>query len=927
MKVELFPFQQRALTELRAKTAEALGGYHRTHAPNVVSFTAPTGAGKTIIMASLIEAILFGDETFPDQPDAVFIWLSDSPQLNEQSKMKIDAKADKIRLGQTVTVAEDSFDQELFEDGRIYFLNTQKLAKSSNLTRPGDRNYTIWETLANTAREKSDRLHVIIDEAHRGMQGREAGKATTIMQKFLKGSEADGLPPMPVVIGMSATSERFNRLVGDIASTIHKVVVGADEVRASGLLKDKITIHYPNPEENAGGKDMAVLQAAADDWKKKCEHWRRYCAEQRYAQVNPIFVVQVLNGAGDVISETDLDDCLRKIEEKTGFHFEPGQVAHTFGQTAASLTINGLEAPYVEPSRIAEDDNIRVVFFKENLSTGWDCPRAETMMSFRRAKDATYIAQLLGRMVRTPMGMRIQADETLNEVHLFLPHFDEATVKEVVRALKSPECGEIPTEIGEEPVGGERVQTLTVKTPPSPAPQTPDVPVTPAAAPPERLDALPLLGAMRTKTAAETPASAVASPPQSAAPARKTGVEAGASAGPAPPPAARDDFDREEVMRFINDAGLLSYNVRPVRVSNYLSSYFSMAHLLTMSGLHPPAIEEARADVVGIIRAHVEALRAAGKYDDLVVRVKQFKLAALVVDVFGESVDKAVQPDLFVTTDADIDRQFDLADRKLGGEGIGNAYGRRFLDMADLNAFKIDVIIFAADSDCMTGLHNHAKERFHRLNDEFRRRFAKVASEQIRRRYDDVVSDGDPVSKHNFRLPETIRTPRTGEGREYRNHLFVNADTGTARINLNGWEAGVIAEEERREDFVCWIRNPPRTSWALCIPYKEDMTDKPTWPDFIVVRKEAGSGYVIDILEPHLPDAKDNLGKARGFAEYARQNPGLGRIQLIREEADITGKKRFKRLDMAGSAVRDKVARAMSNEELDHIFDTDGFFM
>ena len=213
MKADLFPFQQKALRDLRVKTAEALGSYHRTHAPQVVSFTAPTGAGKTIIMASLIEDIFFGDETYADQPEAIFLWLSDSPQLNEQSKLKIDGKADRIRLNHTVTITEDSFDQEYFDDGHIYFLNTQKLSKTSNLTKSGDRNYTIWETLANTARDKSDRFYVIIDEAHRGMQGKEAGRTTTIMQKFIKGSDVNGLPPMPVVIGMSATSERFNRLV------------------------------------------------------------------------------------------------------------------------------------------------------------------------------------------------------------------------------------------------------------------------------------------------------------------------------------------------------------------------------------------------------------------------------------------------------------------------------------------------------------------------------------------------------------------------------------------------------------------------------------------------------------------------------------------------------------------------------------------
>ncbi|HBX87458.1 MAG TPA: restriction endonuclease subunit R, partial [Marinilabiliaceae bacterium] len=236
MKVELFPFQKQALTNLRLNTAEALGSYRRTHTPQIVSYTAPTGAGKTIVMSSLIESILFGDDTYPDQLDAIFVWLSDSPELNQQSKDKIDLKADKITLDQCKIITDDSFDQEMLDDGNIYFLNTQKLGKSSNLTKHGDgRTYTIWETLANTVREKSDRLYFIIDEAHRGMQARDAAKATTIMQKFLKGSPDDGLPVMPVVIGMTATPERFNNLASGIMSTTHFVVTTADEVRASGL--------------------------------------------------------------------------------------------------------------------------------------------------------------------------------------------------------------------------------------------------------------------------------------------------------------------------------------------------------------------------------------------------------------------------------------------------------------------------------------------------------------------------------------------------------------------------------------------------------------------------------------------------------------------------------------------------------------------
>lgn len=958
MKVELFPFQKRALADIRMKTAEALGSYHRTHAPQVVSFTAPTGAGKTIIMASLIESIFFGDEFFVEQQSAVVIWLSDSPQLNEQSKLKIDSKADKIRLGQCVTVSEDSFDKEFFEDGQIYFLNTQKLSKTSNLTKNGDgRTYTIWQTIANTVREKSDRLYFIIDEAHRGMQGREAGKATTIMQKFLKGSGEDKIPPMPVVIGMSATTQRFNTLVEGTSSTIHKSVVTSDEVRASGLLKDRIVITYP--EEGAINKDMAILQAAADDWKEKWEHWYQYCYEQHYAYINPIFVVQVLNGSGNKMTDTDLDDCLSKIEERTGFRFETGQVVHTFGQTNSSIQVNGLEVRYEEPSRISDDRNIRVVFFKENLSTGWDCPRAETMMSFKHANDATYIAQLLGRMVRTPMQMHIQVDDVLNDVHLYLPYFNEGTVKDVVDALQNAEGGDIPTDIYGESLTGKKFETLTVKpkkkkeeqqvqgqmtlnllgNKPHTAVQddfnqqssNTSAPATPEISSGEKNTCdVEVSGNHISQQTSTSIVESVISSKEDMPGGNATQTEAPVTAtvnNELCDDTAEDLFDREAVMKFINDAGLLSYDVRAVRISNYLNSLFKMAHLLTMSGLHRESIRDVQSEIVQIIRDYVESLRMQGKYDDLVLKVKQFKLATQIFDAFGETVDNYFVHDLFTTTDTDVDRQFRVAEAKLGNEGIGIAYGNKYIDSANPSAFKVDIILFVADEECMNKLHNYAAERFHKLNDDYRRYIATIDSEKVRRQYDNIVSDGDVVSKHNFRLPETIQVPHEDGGKEYRNHLFVNDSTGVATLKLNTWESGVIEEEEKQDDFVCWIRNPSRGSWALCIPYEIDNEAKPTFPDFIVIRKDRLSGYVIDILEPHNPEFKDNLGKAKGFAEYARQNPGVGRIQLIRMSKDAAGNNRFKRLDMSKSIIRDKVSHAMSNDELDHLFDTDGFFM
>ena len=99
---ELFPFQMKAVRELQALSCMGIDFYQKIGIPQVISLQAPTGSGKTIIVASLMENIFYGTDEFPEKPEAIFVWLSDSPTLNEQSKNKIDQKADRIRFDQCI---------------------------------------------------------------------------------------------------------------------------------------------------------------------------------------------------------------------------------------------------------------------------------------------------------------------------------------------------------------------------------------------------------------------------------------------------------------------------------------------------------------------------------------------------------------------------------------------------------------------------------------------------------------------------------------------------------------------------------------------------------------------------------------------------------------------------------------------------------
>ena len=435
MKVGLFDFQEEMLAELRAKLMAARLSASVAN-PQSVSFSAPTGAGKTIVMTALFEDIFFGEPEFDAQPDAAILWISDIPELNEQTRLKIEGKSDRIRVRQLVTI-DASFDAERLEGGYIYFMNTQKLGSEKLLTRKGDgRQYTIWETLTNTAKSSPDRFYVVIDEAHRGMRsGKAAEKAQTILQRFLLGSPDDGLCCMPLVIGVSATPQRFERLLSSTTNTVHKVYIKTEDVRESGLLKDRILIHYP---DSASQVEMALLAEAANRWQVIEKRWAGYCQIQDEAVVYPILVVQVEDGTDKLRTKTDLSACLATVESAIGRRLREGEVAHTFNDIG-NLDVGGRLVRRIEASRIEEERNIGVVLFKMSLSTGWDCPRAEVMMSFRRAQDHTYISQLLGRMVRTPLARRVEADSALNDVHLFLPHYDHDTVESVIKDLKNVE--------------------------------------------------------------------------------------------------------------------------------------------------------------------------------------------------------------------------------------------------------------------------------------------------------------------------------------------------------------------------------------------------------------------------------------------------------------------------------------------------------
>ena len=445
MKFTLKDYQEDAVRDVLMNLRKARKRWREDHDKHAFSLTAATGAGKTVMAAAVLEALFHGDDNydFDADPGAVVIWFSDDPSLNEQTRFRLMEASDRIRHSDLVVV-ENTFNRPRFDPGKIYFLNTQKLGKKSLLVRgfdgdeegnfpemrPDLRSYTIWDTIRATIEDPNLTLYLILDEAHRGMGNLSAtvqSEKSTIVKRLINGEK--GVPGIPVVLGISATVDRFNKAMDGAKerSTMTNVEVDPTRVQDSGLLKDTIILDI---SDEVGKFDTVLVRRATDKLKEISAEWTAYAKDQGEVDaVLPLMVLQVPN-------TPDPNEIARALETifQQWSGIEPSNVAHVFGDHTEQ-TFGPYTVPYISPERVQESKWVRVLIAKDAISTGWDCPRAEVMVSFRSATDHTHIMQLLGRMVRTPLARRIPGNERLNSVDCLLPFFDEKTVNEVVKSL------------------------------------------------------------------------------------------------------------------------------------------------------------------------------------------------------------------------------------------------------------------------------------------------------------------------------------------------------------------------------------------------------------------------------------------------------------------------------------------------------------
>ncbi len=387
MNINLKKYQETALNDLIYHTSYFLD---RNGKGEVIVFQAPTGSGKTIVMAKYVEDLI----KERNKEDLCFIWLSiGKGELHIQSKKSLEnvfGGSPKVSLVE----AEFNGSRSYINRNEVVVASWNKLwSKDSDtgewkvlLMKDGEK-INFREVLAET--QKRRKIILIIDESAIGY-----GTARTEEIRVLIGAD--------VIIEVSATPKA-------ISGNAH-IKIEPNDVIEAGMIKKELIINdgIADISKNENDSQELVLKSA---FAKRKELKKLF--EEIKTDINPLVLIQIPNSeAGDAKLES-----IQAFLAKNDITVDNGKLA---------IWLSDKKTENIE--NISDlDDKTEFLIFKQAIDTGWDCPRAHILVKLRESSSEIFEIQVVGRILRMPERKHYD-NEKLNTGYIY-SNVESITVK------------------------------------------------------------------------------------------------------------------------------------------------------------------------------------------------------------------------------------------------------------------------------------------------------------------------------------------------------------------------------------------------------------------------------------------------------------------------------------------------------------------
>lgn len=361
MWIEFRNYQERAIVKLKQEVNELLD----TQGNKICIFKAPTGSGKTLMMAEFLRRLI---DSRIDGKKFSFIWIAVN-KLHDQSRNSLKKYYDQFGVGLKCSYFEDLDDRKIAEN-EILFLNWASINKKDNIyVRANERDNNLSNIVART-KEEGRIVIMIIDESHRN--------AETEKSKEL----IEDIGPK-ITIEVSATPQ--------FKGIVRGVEVELKDVKDEEMIKKEIVIN-PGFESYKLGKKLAdktadeiVVETAL---KKRAELAKSYSTVG--SSVNPLMLIQIPDNRLGMI---DKKDAVIRLLAKYGITTENGRLAIYLSEKDSKINLENIEK---------NENEVEVMIFKQAIAVGWDCPRAAILVLFREWKSIIFSIQTIGRIMRMP---------------------------------------------------------------------------------------------------------------------------------------------------------------------------------------------------------------------------------------------------------------------------------------------------------------------------------------------------------------------------------------------------------------------------------------------------------------------------------------------------------------------------------------------
>jgi len=343
-------------------------------------FKAPTGAGKTVVMAEFLSRLA---EELPDRPELpvrqlAFIWIAPG-HLHLQSYGTLRQYFADTRAIHPVQF--DDLTENHLRPNELLFLNWQSISSDKNLLVKDNEQQRNLSSLVAQTKLRETQVIVVLDEAH--LFASKGDKAQKVLNQLQAWVEVD----------VSATP---------FYKSDNQVVIKREEVVRAEMIKRGVVLNPDLDASQQKGGDALNIVLLKLAIKRRQELADAYRAAGK--NINPLLLIQL---PSDTAKESALDRSIRDtmlahLEGVEGITQVNGRLAVWLAGEKANLI--GIEQP-ASP--------VEVLLFKQAIALGWDCPRAAVLLIFRELKQESFSIQTVGRILRMPE-QHHYADELLN---------------------------------------------------------------------------------------------------------------------------------------------------------------------------------------------------------------------------------------------------------------------------------------------------------------------------------------------------------------------------------------------------------------------------------------------------------------------------------------------------------------------------------